>query len=170
MGADGCWSTNTTQNIYANRKLFSRIIGNEPALFGYSIDPQIAQILQYDFDFPELDPNISFIEYLCSDFKRAFREKLDENRCFVEESGETQYMNGHFLIGYKNEIYLIEGNLQALQIKRDFHCIGCGYAEATGAMEAMNDTLPPKNKIEWALSISAKYNKGVSEPFEFLEI
>lgn len=68
------------------------------------------------------------------------------------------------MVGYKNQVYLIDSDFQVNSYVDGLVAIGCGEDFALGAMKALCH-LPPRQRIYKSLEIAAYFSGGVMPPF-----
>jgi ATP-dependent protease HslVU (ClpYQ) peptidase subunit len=166
LGADSAAFTAGTFHIQpiAQPKLFK----NKTFIAGYTTSFRFGYIFQYVFVPPKHPKKMSNHEYLNTLF-------VDELRRVLKESGWTrQYEEGNeeggvALIGYRGELYNLQGEFSVLAYSDGIAACGCGQHFAAGAMYATIER-PPMKSLEIALNAAAYMSAGVIGPFSFMSL
>ena len=82
------------------------------------------------------------------------------------ETKEGRENGGHFLIGYRAGLYLIQPEYDITEPAYPFYSIGNGDMAAFGALYAMADSaMEPVERIKLALSAAQEFSAAVREPW-----
>ncbi len=129
MAADS--SNNDGNDAYTIIKGQKKIFKVNNMLIGVAGFARVAQILNYDFEFPEdneEDPYLYLIKKFIPSFKsRMETEKIDKDGNYASD----------LLIGYKNRVFRIDGIYGIVEAAEDYDAIGCARHEARGALFAL---------------------------------
>ena len=160
IGADSLGAGGSSCVVRKDEKVFQ----NGEMLFGYTSSFRMGQLLRFAFKPPEQSKHKGDYEYLCTDFIDAVAKLLKDKQYASEKSNVLRI--GNFLLGYKGELYEIEGDLQvAMQVKPYMAC-GCGFELALGAMHALERVdVSPQVKITRALEAAEEFSSYVRSPF-----
>ncbi len=136
-------------------------------LIGYTGSFRMGQLLQHHLSVvPQGDEPDD--EYMVCTFIEAVRTCLRQYG-YTQVKDNQEEIGGRFLVGYRGKLYFIDGDFQVNEHDEGLDSIGCGAEYALGAMKALRD-LPPRERIEKALEISAHFSSGVIGPFHVLEL
>ena len=83
------------------------------------------------------------------------------------ELKDGKHVGGDFLVGYAGRLFLIASDFQVGEAANGFEAVGCGMAEARGAMWV--STGKPRKRLMSALEAAAALNAGVRGPFTIIE-
>jgi ATP-dependent protease HslVU (ClpYQ) peptidase subunit len=165
IGGDSCGISGLDKVIRKDKKVFY----NGEFVFGFSSSFRMGQILQYDFDPPEVEYD-DLMVYMVKTFIPSLRAVFKEGAYTSIES--SQEHGGSFLVGGRGRLFNIQRDFQVGENLCGYMAIGCGEAYALGSLHTtdMDKTLKPEWRIEQALSAAANFSGGVSEPFNFVNI
>lgn len=151
----------------------SKIINwGDMLLIGIAGGARIWQLLEYEFGTQHFiqmsdcfNPNAGIVFFL----KRLIDVLKASDMIQVVEG--TPQMNSTLLLGWKGELYIIDGSLGMHRVADNYAAIGVADEIALGAMAALEGSrLGPEKKLTKALGICARFSKGVSGPFDIAAI
>jgi len=134
-------------------------------LIGYTSSFRMGQLLRFKLKVKPQTKSQTDYKYMCTYFIDAVRKCLKDNGYGeIEDNVETI---GTFLVGYKNKLYIIEGDLQVGEHIDNYNSVGCGSFYAFGALHILSqyNTLSPRQIIEQALITATKFSAGVRPPY-----
>jgi len=114
---------------------------------------------------PEHPADMDPMKYMVTLFVPAVRTCMKDGG-YMNKSNDVE-SGGHFLIGYRGQLYEIASDFQVGQTVDNIAAIGCGGVLALGAMHALNH-LEPEQRILKAMQITEKLNSGVRGPFRIV--
>jgi len=153
-GSDSDWTVRATT--------IEKVFLCPPFLMGCSASFRMMQLLHYGLkDLPEQTCS-SDMEYMVNIFVEYVRQLFSEGGFSKIDNNEE--IGGEFLVGYRNQLYLIGPDFQVNSNKDGLDAIGCGADFALGAMKASSH-LPPQKRILRSLEIAAYFSGGVLPPF-----
>ena len=127
----------------------------------------MTQFLQFELEMPPQDNKLSDYAYMVTVFTEKVRTLFrDKGYSEVKDQRES---GGPFLVGYRGQLYSVQGDFSVLQLRDTFTALGCGSSYAMGAMSALRDA-PPKKRIRKALKAAAHFSIGVVGPFYVLSL
>ena len=136
-------------------------------LIGYTSSFRMGQLLRFGFAPPDQIPGTDPYEYMINFFVPMVRAVFKEGGYSTVTNG--QEAGGHFLVGYRGELYHVEGDFQVGIPLDGFAAAGCGDQIAVGALFA-TQRLSPKQRIITALEASERFSAGVRGPFTVLKL
>jgi ATP-dependent protease HslVU (ClpYQ) peptidase subunit len=154
LGGDGAASTDTDTVAITNPKVFK----NKKFLIGYSVSFRMGQLLQYKFNPPRQKKSQDDLTYLTTTFVDSVKN------CFKDNEFNEENAGGQFLIGYKNNLYLIESTFHVLKTTYNYNAIGAGAYMALGSLFSTTDK-EPLDRVQLALEAAAAFSTVVSAPF-----
>lgn len=165
MGSDSQWISGNSITPIDTPRMFFREFDHKKMLIGTSATPSYSNLM-LDIELPNINKKEDFLKYLRQNVCTQLRNYAYEYGLTVVEGGETM-VSGELLIGFEGELYIIDGTITPHHIDSNIYSIGFGLYEAIGAMEILSELsdITPEEKINRALTISAKYNVGVDGPF-----
>jgi len=102
-------------------------------------------------------------------FIDALRQALWANGYIGWVDGQEMFPEwANFLMGFAGELYVVESNLQVIQVAQPYVAIGAGEWHAEGAfaaMEQLKQAISPKRRVEIALRAAATHSPYVAPPF-----
>lgn len=149
-----------------------KVFRNGNFIMGYTSSFRMGQILEHDFSAPQHPENMHVMKYMVSLFIPAVIHCFD-NLGYGQKDTSGQKSGGVFLVGYRNELFEIEGDYQVSRSIADIHACGCGQAYAKGALNGILESSKKYNPIEAiedALEITSRYSAGVRAPFTVLKL
>lgn len=158
MGGDSMSSNGTDGRVTRLRKVFRR----EQFLIGYTTSFRMGQLLQHSLGVPTQKDDQSNMEYMVTTFIDTIR-KLFKDKGYAEVK-DNKEKGGRFLVGYKGQLYKIDGDFQVNEYEDNFDACGCGTDYAMAAMKALEGR-PPQERILKSLEIAAYFSGAVAGPF-----
>lgn len=158
MGAD----TAASGQRFIRTTNIPKVFRNGPCLIGYCGSFRMGQVLAHCLKVPDRKRGEHVDYFMVTRFIDAVRAVFkSQGVTTVEQSKEK---GGQFLVGYAGRLFSVNSDFHVGDMYDGFDCIGSGAAVALGAMKAL-EGLPPKERVERALEISAYYVADVSAPF-----
>ena len=145
-------------------------------LFGYTSSYRMGQLLRFKLSIPAKIEGQDDYEYMCTTMMDAIRLCLKSNG--YTRIKENEELIGTFLVGYNNQIYVIEDDLQVGMQYASYDSVGCGHVYALAAMFAIekcvglitSSKVTPRDKITLALEAAEEFSGGVRRPFVIEEL
>jgi hypothetical protein len=127
----------------------------------------MGQVLEHHLEIPEQRDDESIDGFMVTRFIEAARLALKRRGVSTVEQNKEK--GGQFLIGYRGRLFSVNSDFHVGDMLDGFDCIGSGAAVALGAMKAL-ESLPPKDRLEQALEITAYFHSDVRPPFHILSV
>lgn len=163
IGADSAGVGGGFTTERADEKVFIK----ENMIFGFTSSFRMGQIIRYCLKIPEHSSKKTDYDYLCTDFIDALMKCFKEKEFAHIEHNVSR--GGVFLLGYRGNLYQIEGDYQVGKNNKNYDSCGCGFWLALGALCALEDVkAPPRVKIDRALKSAEEFSSGVRRPFNVL--
>ena len=163
MGADSAGVAGYGLTIRADEKVFI----NGGFIMGFTSSFRMGQLLRYSLKPPRYHPDVDLFEYMVTLFTEGIRKCLKDGG-FAEKKDEKE-RGGTFLVGFRGELFKIEGDYQVGMPAQSFDSCGCGEDIALGSMYS-NSHLPPTERITQALEAAEQFSAGVRRPFNILKL
>ena len=158
---------------YSTARADTKVFNSGPMVMGFTSSFRMGQILMTSFSPPEHDPRIEDYKFMCVDFVDAVMKTFDK-KGWGHKSDNVQ-TGGHFLVGYKGEIYQIQSDFQVGKPIELYSAVGCGEEFALGSLWnsfGETDTLPTRAAAEKAitnaLDAACKFSGWVKPPYTFV--
>jgi len=137
-------------------------------VFGCTVSWRMIQILMHtNFGALVQDDDQTDFEFLCNDFIDFIKFRFNQ-KGFEFEPAED-YIRGAFILGYKNNLYVIKENYEIAIAQLPFVSVGCGFRYALGAMAAMR-VQDSSTMIKKVLDIVSTLSAGVQGPFNIIHV
>ena len=168
IGADSLGSNGYTKSINTQHKVFHHDIFKN-VVMGSTTTFRHIDLLKYSENlFPELDfykeTEIDH-KYMVKTFIPNLITLFQKN---IYSEGDTN-KGANFLLGAKNQLFVIQNDYSVLVPERGFAAVGCGDSVAMGSLitttKYFNDSISPADHILYALRAAAEYCCSVSAPF-----
>lgn len=153
-----------TINTRADEKVFT----SNGIIFGFCSSFRIGQLIRYSFNPPEQLHSKSDIEYLVTDFIDGIRHTIQSGGSLHKEN-ENEQFDSHFVIGYRDNLYVVYNDFQVAQPRDPFVAVGSGEDLAMGAMYATQDNNDPVERIQIALEAASAFNMAVRPPYVIVD-
>lgn len=152
-------------NIYATalKKVF--LYRSSRFLIGYTSSFRMGQLLQYKLKMAAQGEQ-GDLEYMVTVFVDAVRQCFKEGGFAKVENSQEE--GGEFLVGYKDNLYVIYSDFQVNVSRDDYFAVGCGAHYAKGSMWATQQQ-EPEARIINALEAASHFSNGVCPPY-YVEI
>lgn len=165
IGGDSAGVSGYSLAHRADEKVFKK----DNMIFGFTSSFRMGQILRYSLKIPDHDPRISDDEYMCTTFVDSIIE------CFKTKGYATisnnEISGGVFIVGYNENLYMIESDFQVGKQLGRFAACGCGEDYALGALSILeNMKLTPEEKVTKALEVATHWSAGVIGPYNIVSI
>ena len=163
MGADSAASGSRFVRTTNLPKVFRK----GPCLLGYCGSFRMGQVLEHCLEIPKHPVREATDTYMVTRFIEAVRTAFKkEGVSSIEQNKEK---GGQFLVGYRGRLFSVNSDFHVGDMLDGFDCIGSGAPVALGAMKALEE-LPPRQRIEKALQITAYYVPDVTAPFHITSL
>jgi len=164
MGADSAGVAGLKLAVRRDPKIFR--LGE--FLFGYTSSFRMGQILRYYLQPAIPDEGQDGHRYMVLKFIPAVRKLLKEHGYLKKEHEREEI--GTFLVGWRGELYSVDGDLQVGQFGQPFTSCGCGQDLVLGSLHTTEQLsgLSPSERIQMALHAAETFSAGVRGPFMIL--
>lgn len=174
LGGDSFGGHEYHKQTTKNPKVFPvavKIMGKQdtpqPMLIGVCGSFRIMNILEHGLE--ELlihDDEMDIREWMTEFFAEKVRE-LFKNRGVTQMLNDTEEAHSaEFLIGFKGQLFTLQGDFAVIDWHDDVHAIGAGEEFALGSLHTSAGRVKsPVKRIELALAAAATYSPLVSPPF-----
>jgi len=161
MGGDSAATNGSYLDILDTQKVFQK----EEFLFGVAGVLRVAQVLEHCFRIPNRLDHKSDMGYLVSEFVPSFQDELSTYWDINAEHNQ----NWSVLIGYRSNLYCLEGNFQIIKPKKDYYSIGSGSDCALGSLHSTEKlSLSANDRLNLAFDAASQFYASVSPPFHIL--
>lgn len=148
----------------------SKIILREGYLFGYCGSSRIGQVLAHYVKLPKIPEEGELLSFLARELVPSVREAVQEHGAAYEGNlilGPRTVV----IVGCRGELFHLTADLVVLSSPGTV-AIGSGRKHAYGALEALQRTGygTPRERLEIALEIGAKYTTTVRGPWTFCRL
>jgi len=143
-----------------------KIFQNGEMLIGFCGSFRMGQLLEYSLVVPGRMENQSTGDYLYNSFIDAVKSSFH-----IGGFGGSNPNRGgdYFLIGYREEIYIVQEDYAVLHAVDDFAAIGEGEEPANAVLYATrNIDMPAIERLSMALDAASYQIASVKPPFHFL--
>lgn len=153
IGGDSAGVGGSHIRIRLDEKVFTK----NNMVFGCTTSFRMGQLIRYSLKIPQQEQEDDF-SYLCTDFISALKKCLEEND--YKEGGK-------FLLGYRGNLYQIEGDFQVAKHTYGFDACGSGEQYALGSLHILKSvsSLSPESKVEYALDAASEFSTDVCKPY-----
>jgi ATP-dependent protease HslVU (ClpYQ) peptidase subunit len=141
---------------------FRKVFRRGEFVVGFTSSWRMGQLLKFRVNVAPQPTDQSDMAYMVGTYIEAVRSCFKDAGFATVENNEES--GGLFLVGYKGKLYRVWGDYAVLPSDEGLAAVGCGDAYALAAMMAL-EGLPPRERIERALEISAHFSAGVRGPF-----
>lgn len=161
MGGDSVAIAGYDVTIRRTPKIFKK--GN--MLIGVAGYWRLAQVLQYLIELPEHPEHISDEEYIVAYFVELLREALKVTG-YARKDMEQEHHDSSVLIGYRGQLYEVEGNYQVMDAVKNYYAIGSGAPYALGSLYT-SEGREPLERVKAALEAAEYFSGSVRSPFTY---
>jgi ATP-dependent protease HslVU (ClpYQ) peptidase subunit len=166
IGGDSAGVAGYSITVRADEKVFKK----GEFIMGFTTSFRMGQLLRYKLIIPFHKPGVDTYEYMVTEFVEAVRQCLKDGGYSRNNSGEE--LGGTFLVGYKGELFTIDGDYQVGKSLLGYDAIGCGEDIAKGSMFTscrLADVSPDEILLD-ALKAAEQFSTGVRGPFTAVSI
>lgn len=166
MGGDSAGVGGYSLTVRADEKVFVK----GEFIMGFTSSFRMGQLLRYKLDIPYHKPEIETYEYMVTEFVEAVRSCLKTGGFARSENGEER--GGTFLVGYRGELFMIDGDFQVGKPMHDYDAVGCGSDIAKGSLFTSGRLadVGPQERIRDALRAAEQFSAGVRGPFNIVTV
>jgi len=157
-GDSGCFS-GWNRDTLPEGKLFR--LG--PCIIGLSGYAKDSQVIQYFVEPPKLEGDLK--TWVITKFAPLVRKAWKEHGCTTVKDG-VESAQSDFLLGVRDKLFRISGNLYVGDRDDPYQAIGCGQDFALGVLHASRGA--PQARLQRALEAATYFSSGVYPPFTFL--
>jgi hypothetical protein len=148
---------------------------------GFTTSFRMGQILRYEATLPKPPEEGDLHPFMVTAFIPAVREAFTKHgfsksmNC-GEHSGESHYeeigqaAGGRFAVGIRGDIFVVEEDFQVGRPTLSYVALGSGSSVAHGALFALPETMPLKERARRALEAAAEHTSSVRPPFTIIEL
>lgn len=171
MGADG----KATFGWIGKSASLPKIIKKDNMLIGVSGSPRALQLIEHMAEHPAHDTEKeSNMAYLVKHVLPVWHEVLKDSEFLQTKEGQEN-TNSHILIGYRGELFMVDGVFSLFMSETGYDAIGSGSEVALGALYVMHnsylyDDVTVRSKIHKALDAASYYDIGTDETINIVEI
>lgn len=162
IGGDSAGVSGWDLTIRSDPKVFR--VGS--FIMGFTTSFRMGQLLRYKLSLPQPSEEEDMSRYMATTFVDAVRTCLkDGGFSKVADNVET---GGIFMVGYRQMLFCMYGDYQVEVSANGFNAVGCGGQAALGALCATSlnhPLLPPRDRVDLALSVAERLSGGVRRPF-----
>jgi ATP-dependent protease HslVU (ClpYQ) peptidase subunit len=161
IGGDSAGVAGYSITVRSDQKVFR----NGPFVMGFTSSFRMGQLLRYSFTPPAV-PDKNLDRYMSVDFVDGVRECLKDGGFLTNHGG--QEVGGTFLVGIRDQLYLIDSDFQVGKPTDGYDAVGCGEEFAKGSLYSTigND---PKLRVREALKAASHHSAGVTGPYTVLK-
>jgi ATP-dependent protease HslVU (ClpYQ) peptidase subunit len=156
IGGDSAGVAGYAITVRADVKVFE----NGPMVFGFTESFRMGQLLRYSFT-PPKHYDGDDMHYLVTLFIDAVRQCFKDKGWARTDNGVER--GGQFLIGYRGNVYQVDGDFQVGWPTGNVAAVGCGEEFAFGSLFSSSGS--PEKRITEALRAAEHYSAGVVGPF-----
>lgn len=167
MGSDSAGTAaNFSQCLRADEKIFI----NGEFIFGIAGSFRMGQLLRYEFEPPKFYGDVDLYKYMVKIFIKEVRECLKDGG-FANKKDEVERIEGQFLVGFKGNLFIIEGDYQVGKSMDNFDSVGSGESIALGSLYSTKDLqITATDRLMLALESAERFNAGVRRPFVIIKL
>lgn len=157
-------SFNPPEEIYTLQ--VPKVFRSGPWVIGYAASWRFGQILQHHVEWPAPPPDTDLISFFVVERIGRLREVLKQQG-FLRTDADGRQRGGQVVIGYQNQIVLINERFEVARLEEPYAAIGSGRLVAYGALHALADLpgLGLEQRAERALAAACCYVPGIRGPF-----
>lgn len=167
IAGDSLSSNSSHGTVMTVPKVFQR----GEMIFGYTSTWRFGQLLQFVFDHPPRYEGLSDLEYLITAWIPALATMLETNRHLEKETNGFAGC-GYAIIGYRGNVYFLNGDLSLLHPKDGYYAVGCGDEFARGAMHVLTqgNVKNPEDVVRKAIEAAAHHSVGVGGDIHIISL
>ena len=145
-----------------------KVFRNKNFIMGFTSSFRMGQLIRYSFDPPKQTKkskkNSNDMKYMVTTFVDSLRDTLKKGG-YAKKLHDVE-TTGHFLVGYRGEIYHIESDYQ-VGIEYDNWCAtGAGEEVALGSLYSTHETgMSPVERISTAMASATHHTNVVMPPY-----
>ena len=161
IGGDSAGVAGLNITVRTDPKVFQ----NGPFLIGFTSSFRMGNILRFRFSPPAQTVHQEDFQYMTTDFVDALRKCFSQNGYGDKEAT----FGGNFLVGYKGNLYNIQGDHQVGMSAAPYDAVGCGEPFSKGCFFATEGSnLKPAERVKLALEAATNFSGGVRPPYIIL--
>lgn len=161
MGGDSAGVGGLSLSIRADEKVFKK----GEFIMGFTSSFRMGQLLRFKLEIPYHKPEMDIYEYMVTEFVEAVRTCLKTGGFTRTENGEET--GGRFLVGYRGQLFVIDGDFQVGKPADGYDAVGCGDDIAKGSLFSTGRLADasPDERIRDALKAAENFSASVRGPF-----
>lgn len=166
IGADKTCTAGTSYSIDTRPKIF----WNKEFLIGVSGSLRFAQVAQYIFKPPDIQPDEDLHEYMVAKFCTEFRQIARLNGCEHTDKDGDLATEGRLLVVVRSHIYEVDTGVGCFRAANEYNAIGSAAPEANAAMFTLRNIGcgDGKSLVLAALEAAAAFDVYIRPPFSIM--
>lgn len=149
----------------------SKIWEKDGILFGCCGSFRMSQVLRWQMNVPQYNPDAEALDYLTGSLITAMREALREHGNLITlQEDSTELISGGVLLGFCGRVFEIYNDFGVGELVHNYGSVGCGAPVAVGSLAATESLeVKPKKRITLALQSAERHSAGVRGPFTIIK-
>lgn len=133
-------------------------------VIGDAGDVRTSQLLEHAIKIRKIRKNEDIQSYLVKEVSNKLRKAVEKDGIKLEDHTAT------FLIVVRGEVYCLQDDFSVVRSKNKYAAIGIGRDYALGALAALDESVPPMDRVKRALKVTAELCPQVCGPFHVIEV
>lgn len=149
----------------------TKIWEKDGILFGACGSFRLSQILRWQMNVPQYNPDAEALDYLTGSLVTAMRESLREHGNLITlEEDSTEMIDGGILLGFCGRVFEVYNDFGVGELIHGYGSVGCGAPVAVGALAATEDyDITPQDRVRLALEAAERHSAGVRGPMTIIK-
>lgn len=149
----------------------AKIWKTDGILFGCCGSFRVSQVIRWQMNVPQYNPEREPLEFLTGAFVTSMRESLREHGALTTwEEDATEGIDGGVLLGFGGRVFEIYEDFGIGELIHNYGAVGCGAPIAMGSLAATESIkIAPKKRITVALEAAERHSAGVRGPMAVIK-
>ncbi len=149
----------------------AKIWEREGILFGACGSFRVSQVIRWQMNIPQYNPDAEPLEYLTGSLITSMRDSLREHGSLTTwEEDSTESIDGSLFIGFCGRVFEVYSDFGVGELIHNYGSVGCGSPIAVGSLAATESrSVKPAKRVRMALQAAERHSAGVRGPMTVIK-
>ena len=144
----------------------SKIWEKDGVLFGSCGSFRVAQVIRWQMNVPQFNPDAEALEYLTGSLITSMRDALREHGSLTTwQESDTESIDGGLLLGFCGRVFEVYNDFGVGELVHGYGAVGCGAPIAVGSLASTESLdVKPRKRVTMSLQAAERHSAGVRGP------
>lgn len=144
-----------------------KVFERDGVVMGFCGSFRMGQLLRFNLHLPRVPESGDIYEWMIVEFIPKVRDCLKDGG-LVQVSDNVESGNGSFMVGVRDQLFIIEEDFQVADLADNYAAIGCGDFIALGSLHSTEGKYSSRKRLEMALNAASYHSAWVQAPYTIL--